>query len=105
MRRLTRLVPPLLLVLLGIGVYSNSLSAPFLLDDLPALDDPTLAEVGDPWRVMRNSNRPVFKLSLAVNLALAGGDARDVRGFHLTNVAIHVLAALTLLPQLINCLS
>ena len=46
-----------------------------------------------PLRLVSDTSRPVLKLSLALNYAIGG---RDARGFHAVNLAIHTLAGLTL---------
>jgi len=96
-----RKLAPLLLVLAGLLAYGNSFTAPFVFDDTSsvlnndsirhlwpidnALSPPSVAGVG---------GRPVFNLSLAVNYALGG---LNVWGYHALNLAIHLLAGLTLL--------
>jgi protein O-mannosyl-transferase len=96
-----RKLAPLLLVLAGLLAYWNSFTAPFVFDDASsvlnndsirhlwpighALSPPPVAGVG---------GRPVFNLSLAINYALGG---LNVRGYHALNLAIHILAGLTLL--------
>ena len=66
----TRLWLPLVLVAAGIAVYANGLSAPFVFDDLPQIvEDPSIREAWPPWDAMRGSNRPVLKLSFALNHA------------------------------------
>ncbi|HEX3728886.1 MAG TPA: tetratricopeptide repeat protein [Opitutaceae bacterium] len=90
------------IVLVTILAYANTLSAPFIFDDVPAIaNNPTIRRLGDLGRVLSPSatdgssvsGRPVVNLSLALNYA-AGGMA--VRGYHLANLAIHLGAALLL---------
>jgi tetratricopeptide (TPR) repeat protein len=80
--------------------YSNSLSGPFVFDDIHAIvENPHLrglwpladALAAPPQSTV--AGRPVVSLSLALNYA-AGG--LDVRGYHLVNVALHVLCGLLL---------
>jgi tetratricopeptide (TPR) repeat protein len=77
--------------------YSRTFSVPLIYDDVPAIaDNPTIRHLGSAFRPPINmtvSARPVLNLSLAFNFA-AGGT--DVRGYHATNLAIHILAGLTL---------
>jgi len=87
-------------VVAGIAVYLNSLSGPFVFDDQSAiLDNPTIRQLSPlsvPLSPPQNkpvARRPIVNLSLAVNYA-AGG--LEVRGYRLTNLAIHLFAALTL---------
>ena len=84
----------------GFAVYWNSLAAPFLFDDEPSIvnnlkirDLTALTRVLSPPHATPVAGRPVVNLSFAVNYALGG---LDVRGYHLFNIGIHVLAALVL---------
>lgn len=115
----------LVLVYLVAGgwAYSTSLPGVFVFDDVPAIvENPHLRRLWPLSEAMRApagstlSGRPVASLTFAVNHALAPPDARDVftpagsgpagagrelflrnlRGYHVTNVALHLLAALTL---------
>ena len=87
-------------MLAGTVVYLNSLSAPFIFDDQTAiLDNPQIRQVWplsvplSPRRESPVAGRPIVNLIFAINYA-AGG--LEVRGYRLTNLAIHLLAALTL---------
>ncbi len=91
-RRLTRWYP-WLLVVSGLLVYSNSLSAPFIFDDVRLISQNPVIEGWPSWDLLTSTNRPVFMLSLVANHA-AGG--LDVRGYHLVNVLVHIGASLTL---------
>lgn len=87
-----------LVVIAGIILaYSNTLRAPFVLDDhssirnnlsLRQLWPPAAAEIGG------TRGRPVANASFAFNYALHGD---DVRGYHVVNLAIHAASALALL--------
>jgi len=78
--------------------YCKTFSVPFVFDDLPAIVTNSSIQhwatafdpPGDGATVM---GRPLLNLSFAANYA-AG--ALSVRGYHLINLAIHLLAALTL---------
>ncbi len=90
------------LVLAALAAYHNSLAGPFVFDDLPGI-------VGNPsirpgWTLggvlapgldggLTVSGRPLVNLSLALNQSL---DGEGVRGYHVVNLLIHVLAGLTL---------
>ena len=88
------------IVLVGILIYGNTLSAPFILDDEESI---TLNEqirqlwppsvVLFPDREVPTAGRPVANVSLAVNYAVGG---LDVRGYHIVNIAIHIACALVL---------
>jgi tetratricopeptide (TPR) repeat protein len=90
------------LALLVIAVYAGSLGGPFVYDDVPAIvENPTLrAPVGLRSLLLPPGDeagtvggRPVLNLSLGLNYQLAGPRPWS---YHVTNVAIHVLAALLL---------
>ncbi len=71
--------------------YAGALGAPFLFDDTEILDTGSLHELS--WRTVTGTTRPLAQLTFAFNWA-AGGP--HVFGYHLVNVLVHVLAALTL---------
>jgi len=96
--------------LLGLGIllaYSNALVAPFVFDDrahivqnpiirhpLAALTDGGLERIGaNPTQAGALRTRGFAYLTFALDHALWG---LDPRGFHATNLAIHLLAALLL---------
>ena len=87
----------LLLVIVGAGAYANSLGGPFIFDDVAGIEqNPSIRSLAGsliPPDQQATSARPVVNLSLALNYAIHG---LDVRGYHLLNIAIHVLAALVL---------
>ncbi len=80
--------------------YSNSLHGKFIFDDLPSIvENQSIRHLGS-WQVLAappdaitTAGRPVVNLSLAVNYALGG---LAVEGYHVVNLVIHLLAALTL---------
>lgn len=84
----------LIISLVCAAVYSNTLSVPFHYDDDFAITRDTdvhterlgLKEIG----VLLGKVRPVASLSFAVNYRLGG---LDVLGYHLANIAVHILAA------------
>ena len=96
--------PWLAAVLLGIAIvtcYSNSLFGPFVFDDqFSIVMNPTLGQLGDTGRL--GSLRGLVDFSFAVNHALGG---LNPLGFHLVNLAIHILAGLTLFGLLRRTLS
>jgi tetratricopeptide (TPR) repeat protein len=87
-------------VLLGSLAYANSLDGAFILDDFVAIvQNPDLR---DPWSpsLLRSAwgespllGRPLAALTFAINHALHGLDAR---GYHVGNIAIHLLCGLAL---------
>ena len=89
-----------LLVLAVLVAFSNSLSVPFLLDDITTIaGNPTIRSllpiksVLFPPPEIYSAGRPVLNLSFALNHAI-GGTA--VGGYHVVNLAIHVAAVLVL---------
>lgn len=86
------------LVVLGSIAYANSLDGVFVIDDIVTIvENP---DIRTPWStpLLRSAwgessvlGRPVVALTLAANYALHG---LDVRGYHLVNIAIHLLCAL-----------
>jgi len=89
-----------LIVLLGLGAYADSLTGPFVYDDLPAIAaNPTLRRLwplGAPLHPPAASTvtgRPLLNLSFAFNYALSG---TSVGSYHAVNVLIHLLAGLCL---------
>ena len=86
--------------------YANSFQVPFLFDDAPAiLENPAVrpphptADLPDAGASSGETTRgrPVVRLSLAVNFRLTG---EKVGSYHVVNLVIHGLAALTLLGVL-----
>jgi tetratricopeptide (TPR) repeat protein len=84
---------PLVVVAAGVLAYQNSFTVPFLFDD-PAWVERN-PRIRHAWAVkaLSGTSRPVVQWSLALNYA-AG--SLDVRGYHAFNLAVHLLAALTL---------
>jgi len=91
-----------LIVIGALAAYHNSFFTPFVFDDFPAIvENASIRHLWPIWGPlspprasgMTASGRPLFNLSLAVNYAL-GGTA--VWGYHALNLAIHILAGLTL---------
>jgi tetratricopeptide (TPR) repeat protein len=78
--------------------FWNGVSGPFVFDDQNAVvDNPSIRHVFGPDgalfppRDSPTAGRPVVNVSFAVNYALG---ALDVRGYHVGNIAIHLLCAL-----------
>lgn len=90
-----------LLVLAGAAVYANSLSGVFIFDDQPSIvDNPTIRQIWPPWEALcpprggeTVSGRPLLNVSLALNYAFG---RLNVRGYHVANLAIHLLNGLLL---------
>jgi len=88
---------PAFIAAAAVAAYANSLSGPFVLDDIPSISaNPTLRHLGAalaPSDATTGGGRPVLNFSLAVNYAMSG---MAVWSYHALNLAIHVLAALAL---------
>ena len=92
---------PLLVVAAGLLAYHNSFTSPFVFDDESSIQqNPTIRHLWPIWQALSPpprggvGGRPLINLSLAFNYAF-GGTA--VRGYHALNLAVHILAGLTLL--------
>ena len=89
-----------LLVAAGLISYANSLNGPFFLDDQETIVIneqirqlwPPLV-VLFPARELPVAGRPTVNVSLALNYAFGG---LNVRGYHVVNLLIHILAGLLL---------
>jgi tetratricopeptide (TPR) repeat protein len=94
----TALAGACLLAAAVIAAYAGTFRVPLLFDDVGSIaDNPSIRSlVGSlhPPSDLTVGGRPVLNLSLAVNHAISG---TSVWSYHAVNLAIHVLAALTLL--------
>jgi len=86
-----------LLIVIGAASYYPSFKAPFIFDDLRVIVKNREVHVKElSWGRLKNlsrTGRPVAYLSFALNYYF--GELR-VFGYHLVNLAIHILTALTL---------
>jgi protein O-mannosyl-transferase len=81
------------IVALGALAYANSFAGVFLLDDYSHIvTDPSIRTLR-PLAEHLQDSRPLVHFTLAVNYAISG---LDVWSYHALNLAIHVLAGLTL---------
>ena len=85
------------ILLLGFLIYSNTLQVPFIFDDRGVITE-NQATKSLPL-ALRNvsSHRYVGYLSFALNYAYG---RLAVRGYHITNIAIHIANALILFSLL-----
>ena len=92
-----RLVGGVILVAGAVAVYSRTFSVPLLFDDNSAIvGNMTIRHWSTAFWPPGNSaasGRPILNLSLAINYAISG---MAVWSYHALNLAIHVLAGLTL---------
>jgi len=79
------------IVLAGLAAYSDSFRCPFIFDDKVFVDQPTAQNLWPVWPLL-TAPRPVAQFTLALNHSLGG----DLWGYHAFNLAVHLLAALTL---------
>ncbi len=89
-----------LILLAGVWAYHNSFTGPFIFDDQHVIvNNAHLRHLWPIWDTVSvplwaaAAWRPVVNLTFAINYALGG---LDVRGYHVTNLFIHIAAALTL---------
>jgi hypothetical protein len=87
-----------LLLAAGIVVYSNSVSRPFVFDDTASIVTNSsirawTASVLFANREVPTAGRPLVNVSMAVNYAWG---QLDVRGYHVWNIAMHLLCTLLL---------
>lgn len=90
----------MVLVLAIVAAYWNSLHGQFLFDDFSCIvDNPRIRHLWPLTRIVASApdiavaGRPLVSLSLAFNYALGGP---RVLGYHLVNLALHLLVALGL---------
>ncbi|MFM8892297.1 MAG: hypothetical protein ACKOTB_11875 [Planctomycetia bacterium] len=88
----------ILVALAACLAYANSFGGLFVMDDVSEVRrNPAMRSLLPPWRAMfvghRMPARPIPYLSFAVDHAIW---ADDPFGYHLTNLAIHAAAAVTL---------
>ena len=85
---------PAVLAAAGVAAYLGSFRGVFLFDDLPHIvENPGIRTLAAAWRSLPGDDRPLVTLSLALNYAIGG---LDPWSYHLFNLAVHLLAALTL---------
>lgn len=91
--------PHLLIAAVVALVYANSLRGPLVFDDRATIiDNDTIEDIGtarvlQPPHETSVAGRPVANLSFAINYAFGG---REVAGYHVVNITIHVLCALAI---------
>jgi Flp pilus assembly protein TadD len=88
------------LVLVGLAAYCNSFHGPFINDDVLTINNETVGSkhgwlelLSAPSGAETTAGRPVVNLSLALNYDWGG---LAVGSYHVTNLAIHLLAGLVL---------
>ena len=96
--RSIRWLAPLFVVGCTLAAFLNSLDGEFLMDDYcEILENPLMESPWPPWQVMlvghNLPSRPLPYLTFAIDHALWG---KRAVGYHLTSLAIHVVASLAL---------
>lgn len=93
-------IMPVSIAAITAATFANGISGPFVFDDIPELlQNPDIRSLpGCLDTISRSSDtglagRPAACLTFALNYVFSGP---NVRGFHLLNVLIHILAALIL---------
>jgi tetratricopeptide (TPR) repeat protein len=96
----TQRLIPVVVIVAGLLAYHNSFTGPFIFDDVTSIrENATIRHLWPIWQPLSPPHRvpvdgrPVVILSLAINYALGG---YDVRGYHVLNLIVHILAGLTL---------
>lgn len=87
---------PWLLLIVGVATFANSIENPFIFDDRLPIEKSEYIKHLWPLGAPNQSapaGRPVIMLSLAINYAIGG---LDPRGYHVFNIGVHILAAMTL---------
>ena len=90
-----------IIALAALAAYGRSFTVPFFFDDDPAITNnptirhlwPPVAALSPPSDATGATGRPLVNLSLAFNYAFGGVNPA---GYHIFNLAIHLLAGLTL---------
>lgn len=80
----------LLIALLGSLLYCRTLQVPWLIDDIQNIvENPIIRQVGTAWQNI-GAPRGLAYLTFALNYRFGG---LDLVGYHLVNIAIHLLAS------------
>jgi tetratricopeptide (TPR) repeat protein len=82
---------PLLIVALGLVLYANSFTVPFLFDDYFEIANNPLLKTVSPLLEYLQRSRGIPAFTFALNYRWSG---LDVWGFHLINVIVHLVNAL-----------
>lgn len=85
------LIAPAVLICVGIALFGNSVSVPYLLDDqIEIVRNKQLLTLEPLWSYLTQA-RGILQLSLALNYQWG---AHDVFGYHVVNIAIHIANAI-----------
>ena len=90
----SRIVMPAVVVLAGVAAYIDSDHGSFLFDDVRSIvENPAIRSFEAAFRGVAGAERPLVTLSLALNYSISG---LGTPSYHIFNLAVHLLAALTL---------
>ena len=99
-RRWSVILAGVIIVIAALAAYHNSFAGPFIFDDVPSItENPKIRHLWPWWwpqspaKGLTVEGRPVVNFTLAINYALGG---LAPWGYHALNLAIHILAGLTL---------
>lgn len=92
-----RLLPAVLIIVAGLLVYTAAFGGVFLLDDLDSIVGAPEIRQGFRPGLLFIGSRPLVQATLTLNYALGG---LNPWGYHLFNIAVHILAALVLFAVL-----
>lgn len=82
------------LIAVGVAIYSNIFSAPFVFDsDFRIRENVHIRQLWPPWGWLTYGARPLAYFTIALNYALHG---YEVWGYHAVNLTIHLLASCVL---------
>ena len=90
-----------IIVVAAVAAYRHSFRVPFVYDDDGSItNNPSIRSLWPIWSVLKPlpggmpvSGRPILNLSFALNYAISG---LNVWSYHVFNLAVHILAGLTL---------
>ena len=87
-------IAPWLLALICIALYARAINAPLVFDDISQIRESVIIRglLTNPGAILRET-RPVTAFTLALNYQIG---ELDTTGYHAFNIAVHVLAVLTL---------
>jgi protein O-mannosyl-transferase len=85
------LIAPAVLICVGIALYGNSVSVPYLLDDQIEIVRNKQITILEPISTYLMQPRGILQLSLALNYLWG---AYNVFGYHVVNIIIHIATAL-----------
>jgi len=96
-KKIISLIPIVFIILLGVLVYSNTFNSPYAFDDTDyILNNHSIKDIKNVkavWEFFTIPSRFVGLYTFAINYYFHGF---DVTGYHITNLAIHILASICL---------